>query len=223
MLDAAFSVELDPIAGEDIGGVAESDVAQTQRPAATGCPVPHILERMAARDRTAMDACITAYGAMIWSLALRSTHGERHEAEDAVQDIYLDLWHSASRFDPRRGSEITFVALLARRKLIDRFRSRGPEVIAIEAIEVAVDDHFVQEQELVSELACVQRSFAQLRQREQQVLDLGFGEGLSQTEIVERTGFPLGTVKSLMRRGLIRLRDDLEQQAQPQGLESLPA
>ncbi|MEM6641013.1 MAG: sigma-70 family RNA polymerase sigma factor, partial [Pseudomonadota bacterium] len=79
------------------------------------------LERIAAGDPGAMQACITDFGKAVWSLALRlsPTHAD---AEDATQEIFLDLWRSAKRFDPRKGSELGFIMTIARRRLIDRIR-----------------------------------------------------------------------------------------------------
>jgi RNA polymerase sigma-70 factor (ECF subfamily) len=80
-----------------------------------------ILQRIASGDRTAVDDCLKAYGGLVWSIArkmLRNTE----EAEDAVQEIFIDIWKNAERFDASRASETTFVAMIARRRLIDKIR-----------------------------------------------------------------------------------------------------
>ena len=77
------------------------------------------LQRVADGDGDAIKICIDAYGSIVWSLARRMTTNNE-EAEDAVQEIFIDLWKSAERFDPQQGSEVTFVAMIARRRLIDR-------------------------------------------------------------------------------------------------------
>lgn len=166
-----------------------------------------LLRRVASGDARATREFIRVYGSMVWSLALRSAFGDRAEAEDAVQEIFVEVWRSAAKYDPAKGSESLFIAMIARRRLIDRFRARVPDSVAIDDVELAVEDEFVQATEVQSEFQAVRQGLKVLRPEERRVLDLGFNHGLSQSEIAEKTGLPLGTVKSLMRRGLIRLRE----------------
>src|SRR5215813_5986353 len=86
-------------------------------------PAPELalLARVASGDRGAVRDCIARYGGLVWSIARRF---EGADAEDAVQEIFLDLWKSAARFDPRIASESAFVAMITRRRLIDRRRTR---------------------------------------------------------------------------------------------------
>ncbi|EIT68717.1 MULTISPECIES: RNA polymerase sigma factor [Hydrocarboniphaga] len=169
-----------------------------------------LLERVAKGDRSATQECIRRHGALVWSLALRSTHGDRAEAEDAVQEIFIEVWRAAGKYDPAKGSESLFVAMIARRRLIDRFRARAPETTDIEDVEIVADDDPAQAAELGADFNAVRAGLTQLKPEERKVLDLGFVYGMTQSEIVERTGMPLGTVKSHMRRGLIRLREWLQ-------------
>ena len=87
-------------------------------------PVTNVLHRVAAGDRAAVRECLARYGGLVWSLVRRST-SDAAEAEDAVQEIFVDVWQSASRFDPAVASEATFIAMIARRRLIDRARRRN--------------------------------------------------------------------------------------------------
>jgi RNA polymerase sigma-70 factor (ECF subfamily) len=167
----------------------------------------NFLVRIARGDRAATSDCIRRHGALVWSLALRSTHGNRAEAEDAVQEIFIEVWRSAVKYDPAKGSESLFVAMIARRRLIDRFRARVPESLQIDDMEIAATDDPSREAELGADYGAVRRGLKTLKPEERQVLDLGFVYGMTQSEIVEKTGMPLGTVKSHMRRGLIRLRE----------------
>jgi RNA polymerase sigma-70 factor, ECF subfamily len=82
------------------------------------------LPGVAAGDRAAMRRCIDRYSDLVWSLALRLSPS-RSDAEDAVQDVFVSLWQNAAKFDPTKGSEPTFVAVIARRRLIDRLRRAG--------------------------------------------------------------------------------------------------
>lgn len=167
----------------------------------------NLLERIARGDRTATQECIRRHGAMVWSLALRSTHGQRAEAEDAVQEIFIEVWRSAAKYNAEKGSESLFVAMIARRRLIDRFRARVPESVDIADLELHADDNPSRDAEIGADYGAVRQGLKTLKPEERQVLDLGFVYGMTQSEIVEKTGMPLGTVKSHMRRGLIRLRE----------------
>jgi RNA polymerase sigma-70 factor (ECF subfamily) len=80
-----------------------------------------ILKRIAAGDKTAVQDCLDSYGGLVWSLARRMSPNT-NEAEDAVQEIFIDVWKNAARFDESQSSETTFVAMIARRRLIDRLR-----------------------------------------------------------------------------------------------------
>src|SRR4051794_24108813 len=82
-----------------------------------------LLSRVASGDRAAIRETIQQYGGLVWSLARRGSVSQE-DAEDAVQEIFTDVWRSAARFDVRSGTEATFIATIARRRLIDRRRSR---------------------------------------------------------------------------------------------------
>src|SRR5215813_10857739 len=97
-----------------------------------------LLARVAGGDPGAVRDCLARYGGLVWSIARRFEGGD---AEDAVQEIFLDLWRSAARFDPQIASEPAFVAMIARRRLIDRRRTRQrrPITEAIAADPPAAD------------------------------------------------------------------------------------
>jgi RNA polymerase sigma-70 factor (ECF subfamily) len=127
-----------------------------------------------------------------------------------VQDVFIALWKTAGRFDPEVASETTFVAMIARRRLIDRARASGrqtrPEVLNESA--PAVDRPRAIE---VGEEAALASSVIETLSAEQQrVLRLSIYQGLSHEQVAQATGLPLGTVKTHIRRGLIRVRDVLE-------------
>ena len=167
-----------------------------------------ILPRVARGETNAIDECLDRYGGLVWSLACRHSPSTS-DAEDAVQEIFVDIWRNAGRYRGDLGSEATFVSTLARRRLIDRHRKlcRNPEPRSIDetVVEYAAPPACSQIEQAEDGIR-VKACFDKLRNNEREVLELSIYHGLTQTRIAERTGAPLGTVKSLMRRALIQLR-----------------
>jgi RNA polymerase sigma factor (sigma-70 family) len=171
-------------------------------------PMP-LLPRIALGDTTAVDECLDRYGALVWSLASRLSPTNA-DAEDAVQEIFIHLWRNASRYRDDMGEEVTFVSTIARRKLIDRLRKfrrdqahQSPD--ELDRVEVgnpglSAIDHSDDSRRAV---ACLEK----LRENERQAIELSVYHGLPQSRIAEQTGTPLGTVKTLIRRGLVQLRN----------------
>lgn len=171
-------------------------------------PEEPVLPRVARGDAAAVQACIDRFGGLVWSLARRLSEGGA-DAEDAVQEIFVDLWKSAGRFDPAVASEAAFVAVIARRRLIDRRRQsrRRPDVEPLpEAVE-ALDEGSAVERS--GEAILARKALEQLRPEQRRVLLLGVLQGLSHDEIASVTGMPLGTVKAHARRGLLKVRSIL--------------
>ena len=168
-----------------------------------------ILRRISDGDRAAVKEAIDAYGGLIWSLARRLCPN-RADAEDAVQEIFIDLWKSAGRFDEALSSETTFIAMIARRRLIDRLR-RADRLPPTEELPADLADHsrFDRQVEINSEAALAAQAMSELRPEQQQVLKLSIYQGLSHQEIALATGLPLGTVKTHARRGLLHIREAL--------------
>lgn len=168
-----------------------------------------ILQRIAAGEAGAVQECIDQYGNLVWSIARRFTAAAA-DAEDAVQEVFLDLWKSAARFDPARASETTFVAMIARRRLIDLLRrseSRPKLAVMPEHFDAASEEFQRLEDSIEANSAA--RAFATLKPEQRRVLLLSIYQGMSHGEIVEATGIPLGTVKSHIRRGLVEVRRKL--------------
>jgi len=189
----------------------------------TGTPVVHdpsILLMVGRGDSGAMQACMDRFGGLVWSLARRVTRSTA-EADDAVQEIFVDLWRSSSRFDPSIANETTFVAMIARRRLIDRGRrrQRRPDAATLPDAAQPAAPALPDPAERREEVGRATAAFEQLRPEQQRVLQLAIYHGRSHEEISRATGLPLGTVKTHARRGLIRLRQILEAEgALEQGL-----
>ena len=174
-----------------------------------------VLQRVAAGDKAAVDECITRYGDLVWSLARRSSRN-RADAEDAVQDIFLEIWRSSSRYNPLVASESTYIGMIARRKLIDRFR-QGKRAVTTETLEsepitnTSGDRSSMVNQLVASEEFTRARAGMQLlKPEEKQILEMSIQQGLSHGQIASRLQMALGTVKSHARRGLTRLREYLQ-------------
>ena len=170
-------------------------------PPVTAAP---LLARVAAHDAAAARACVERYGGLVWSLVRRACP-DPDEAEDAAQEIFVDVWKSAGRYDPAHGSEVTFVATIARRRLIDRRRRerrRPHETIS----ETLAEPGAAERPELSAEAALAVRAVAELRPEQQRVVLLSACEGLSHGEIARELSMPLGTVKAHVRRGLLHVK-----------------
>ncbi|MDX2198040.1 MAG: sigma-70 family RNA polymerase sigma factor [Phycisphaerae bacterium] len=166
-----------------------------------------LIRRMAAGDALALETSIDEFGGLVWSLALRFCRN-RADAEDVVQQVFLDLWRGAGSYREELSSPETFVATIARRRLIDWRRSRqrrGAPVSLEAAFDVAAPDAeqaWASSDEVRRAIGLMQG----LRAEHRRVLELSLRDGLSYPEIAEMLGVPLGTVKSHARRGMMELR-----------------
>lgn len=169
-----------------------------------------ILNKIAAGDKTAVEECLKKYGGLVWSLARRMLRNS-DDAEDAVQDIFLDVWKNSGKFDASQSSETTFIAMIARRRLIDRIRftSRRISADALDEMMSEPVDRADKKMQTSLEANDAVRALDSLRPEQQQVLQLSIVQGLSHQEISDRTGMPLGTVKTHARRGILQAREFL--------------
>ena len=170
-----------------------------------------ILERVAAGDTAAVSECLDRYGDLVWSLARRYLRNAT-DAEDAVQDIFIDIWGSSARYDRNIASEVAFISTIARRRLIDKIRAaeRRPLMDSLDDDEGApIDPGVPATVEDDTEVTIVERVLAEMDPEHQKVLSMSLYEGYSHSEIAERLSLPLGTVKTRVRRGLIHIREQL--------------
>ena len=169
-----------------------------------------VLPRVSAGEPGAAEECLSRYRGLIWSIAARML-GAGEDTEDAVQEIFIEIWRSAARFDPEKGAEHTFVATIARRRVVDRVRRRtarpAPEPLTelIESKEPEIDS----KAEIDDEVQRARQALESLPEQRRRVLEMSLLEGETHAAISARIGMPLGTVKTHVRRGLIRMREVL--------------
>lgn len=178
-----------------------------------------ILQRVAKGDPEAVRECTDRYGGLVWSLARRWNRSQA-DAEDAVQDVFVSVWRNAGRYDPSVAKEATFVAMIARRRLIDRMRKTGrrPSEATLEEGATSIGTSDTPAAQLGEDAARAERAMSELSESQQKVLRLSIMHGLSHDKIASATGMPLGSVKTHIRRGLIRLREILgSEMASPAG------
>ena len=170
-----------------------------------------ILERIADGDPGAMTDLVDKYGDLVWSLA-RRYFGASPVAQDSVQEAFLSLWSSAARFRPDRGSELTFVLTVARRRMVDQVRheARFSDSVPLAGDEVDSNSSDQARLDAQLEMMRVQPLLRELSGNEREILSLSLYEGYSHSEIAKRLNMPLGTVKTRIRRSLIRLRASLK-------------
>ena len=164
-----------------------------------------LLPRVARGEADAVQACIDRYGPLVWSLAKRLTR-DVAVLEDLVQEIFIAIWKTAASFDPALGSEPTFIAMIARRKVIDRHRRmlRAPRTEALEDASATGEEAGFASVDLVDDVRRAKEVLAELRPEQRRLILMSVVQGLTHQEIAATTGMPLGTIKSHIRRGLQR-------------------
>ena len=162
-------------------------------------------------DRVAFSTLYRLTSAKLFGICLRIC-GDRHAAEEVLSDVYLTIWRRAGAFEPGRASPITWLSTIARNRAIDWRRATGrtPTLSLDEAPEVADTESTVEERLLQGEAdRRLHLCLDQLEERQRGAIRTAFFDGLTYVELATSQGIPLGTVKSWVRRGLLRLKDCL--------------
>jgi RNA polymerase sigma-70 factor, ECF subfamily len=190
------------------GPQAETEARPSPRTAA-GPHVNGIIRDMARGDRAALERFYDRHGQLVYNLVLRIVRN-RADAEEVVQEVFLQAWRTASRYDPSRGTAEAWLVTLARSRAIDALRAarRGWPEETGSGHEIA--DPAPGEAARFAERHGMAGALGELVPAQRELLELAYYAGLTQSEIAARTGLPLGTVKTRMRTGLEQLRQALE-------------
>lgn len=170
------------------------------------------MPRIADGDRSALRELYEATSAKLFGVCLRIL-SDREEAEDVLQEVYVTIWRRADRFDGARAGVLAWISTIARNRAIDRLRSRGPMAHAQQVDDLEIADGQASAEQLLE--AAGERSrltdcLSELDERTSSVIRTAFFEGVTYEALAARLGAPLGTVKSWIRRGLLKLRGCLE-------------
>ena len=177
-----------------------------------------LLDRISGQDEAALEQLYDRYSAVLYATALRIA-GERSDAEEIVLDAFTQAWREAGRFRSARGSVIAWLTMMCRSRALDLVRARGRRLRLVDAANASEPDatpgmggagpqpsHEVERIERRTEVA---RALRELTPPQRQVIELAYYDGLSHSEIAERLGEPLGTVKTRVRLAMQKLRDSL--------------
>jgi RNA polymerase sigma-70 factor (ECF subfamily) len=155
-------------------------------------------------DQSAMAALYDRFSSIVYAVALRVLQ-ETGAAEDVLQDIFMQLWRNPGAFVASRGNMAAWLAVIARNRAIDALRRRRPQD-DIEDVIVSVETDFASDTDRSRAMEKVRGALEAMPPPQRSALEMAYFEGLTHSEIAEKTGEPLGTVKTRIRTGLISLR-----------------
>ena len=170
-----------------------------------------LMHRIAGGDEEAVSELYDRFGALVYKVS-RQILPNQAECEDAVQEIFLRLWQTADRYDPRRAKLVTWVMLISRRHLIDRLRRRAarPSIAAVDG-EFAMSEFEANESSApkpdAEQNEALLSRIRELPDLQRQVIERAYLQGYTLREVSEQLEAPLGTVKSALSRGLVKLRE----------------
>ncbi|MEP0007441.1 MAG: sigma-70 family RNA polymerase sigma factor [Balneola sp.] len=177
-----------------------------------------LLRRIAQKDPVALSLLYDQYNRLLFGLLI-SILKKKTEAEDILQEVFSNIWEKADQFDPDRGTGYTWIVSLTRNKGIDRLRSKVYKEQKKQSTSLDNDDVYHPlyssennplEDTILSDRAdMVRKALQQISEKQRKVIEISYFSGLSQSEISEEYDIPLGTVKTRMRDGMMKLRDIL--------------
>ena len=170
-----------------------------------------ILARIAAGENGSFELLIEKYGNLVWSIGKKFLY-RQSDLEDAVQEVFIAIWKSADKYDANKAKEITFVSMIARRRFIDHLRKISKHK-NLESIDEDNSGHQLYKESILNEstdLQLVKNAIQSLDIDDQELLNLSVYQGYSHSEISKLLNIPLGTVKTRIRRNLIKLKEIFE-------------
>ncbi len=181
----------------------------------TSTEIKRLLARVGAHDRQAFQQLYQTTSARIFGMVIKTVR-DRRMAEEVTQEVYLEIWRIAPRFDPERGSGIGWMLMLAHSRAVDRVRYEERQILCLplepRSYDATIDkytgDHDMGEHDI--DPGPLRSAIAQLPQDQRTVVALAFYQGLSHRQVAEQLNIPLGTMKTRMRRALLKLRSSLE-------------
>ena len=195
----ARSYDSDPVKASLLASKAAEDAA--------------LLAKVEQGDQEAMASLFDRYSGIVYSVALRVLK-DTGQAEDVMQDIFIQIWRKPSAFVSGRGSLGAWLVVVARNRAIDSLRRRRP-TDSVEDVVLASSTDLASEAERNTLIEKVRVYLHQLPPEQRKSVEMAYFEGLSHSEIAEKTGDPLGTVKTRIRLALITLRKAMKDKAIP--------
>jgi len=197
-------------------GAPASGEAAASGALATGAELAELLRRSALGDETAFAALYDATSRRLFGLVLRIVR-DHAMSEEVTQEVYLDVWRHCTRFDPERGSAISWLMTIAHRTAVDRVRaseaSRRRDNAHAATHQDVEFDTTAESGQATLEAQRVRRALTTLTDAQRSAVELAYLGGYTHTEVARLLDLPLGTAKTRIRDGLIRLRDTLGVQA----------
>ena len=167
-------------------------------------PDAMLVSAIGSGDEQAMAQLYERYSSIVYSVALRVL-GDTAAAEDILQEVFMQLWRSPEVFDATRGSLPGWLAVITRNRAIDSLRKRRPEADITDVI-VSIEPDLAGVAQSTRALEKIRGTLGGMPASQRSALEMAFFEGLTHTEIAEKTGEPLGTIKTRIRSGLLTLR-----------------
>jgi RNA polymerase sigma-70 factor (ECF subfamily) len=171
------------------------------------------ISRIQAREERALGEFYDSTGRLVYSLAMRIL-GNAEDAEEVVGDVFSQVWRNAAHFDAGRGSVLAWLMMMTRSRALDRVRSRGNRPSLEQTMEasrnLATTEESIEEAAFIAERRrLVREALAELSEDQRSLIELAFYQGLSHSELSACAGLPVGTVKTRIRLGMLKLRDRL--------------
>jgi RNA polymerase sigma-70 factor (ECF subfamily) len=174
-----------------------------------------LLRQIAAGNRAAFAEFYDCHSTLMFSVASKILN-DAGEAEDVLQEVFVQIWEKAGKFDPKLGRAASWTAILVRNKAIDRIRASqrrsrlAEEAGVAHAIAEEVSDSANENFYGHDKAKFIHSAIVELPEEQRQAIELAYFSGLTQDEISKKLNAPLGTIKARIRRGLLKLRDQLE-------------